>query len=540
MGKRPAIILTSKFSTETSGKSFEKYLGYMARKEALESKDYLSDEEKAEVKKVTYKARQLDIHGQFKKIFEKSNDQLVDKQAKKILNKKVLSELSNDQFSKYLGYMARSNALATIKGKRELTPQEVKELRRVTKAAKAITDFKVTQDKLAVGVFTSDMDQVHLKDFQHIRDKLTEAQINKSVLWQDVISFDNNFLIKKGILDKETGKLDEKAMRHASEKMMEVLQNKMDPPLYHPYWLASIHRNTDNVHIHFATVEAHNCRPIISIKDHFGNLTEQPKGRRPQSVIDQMKFTFANTLINTADLTKGISRSRDQVKENLFHHFEKQKENPDFQTMINQFMRHLPTDRKNWNYKWLEKNDPNGKVLLDHLSDHLLKDDQDYEDFKKEVAEYQDNRQALYGISKRKNKNYELNKLNDIRRRNGNTILKNLRDLDRKANKFRNSLPLKEVTSPDSYFQTVVDKSKQVESGRAGGRANPLRRKKQKKQFSPNLFTLSKARINKLKKDLSHQTKKDLIFEKSHVSFQKRQALKEYEEIQKAAERSEE
>ena len=38
---------------------------------------------KAEVKKVTYKARQLDIHGQFKKIFEKSNDQLVDKQAKK-------------------------------------------------------------------------------------------------------------------------------------------------------------------------------------------------------------------------------------------------------------------------------------------------------------------------------------------------------------------------------------------------------------------------------------------------------------------------
>ena len=47
MGKRPAIILTSKFSTETSGKSFEKYLGYMARKEALESKDYLSDEEKS-------------------------------------------------------------------------------------------------------------------------------------------------------------------------------------------------------------------------------------------------------------------------------------------------------------------------------------------------------------------------------------------------------------------------------------------------------------------------------------------------------------
>ena len=105
--KRPAIILTSKFSTETSRKSFGKYLGYMARKEALESKEYLTEQERKEINRVTIKARELDIHGKFRIVFDQSKDELVNKQAKKILNNKVLSELNDDQFSKYLGYMAR-------------------------------------------------------------------------------------------------------------------------------------------------------------------------------------------------------------------------------------------------------------------------------------------------------------------------------------------------------------------------------------------------------------------------------------------------
>lgn len=195
--KRPAIILTSKFSTEKSGKSFGKYLGYMARKEALESKESLTEQERKEISRITIKARELDVHGKFRKVFDQSKDELVNRQAKKLLNNKVLSELNDDQFSKYLGYMARSSTLATIQGKRELTPQEAQELKRVNEAANKLTDLKVTKDKLAFDFFTSDMDQVHLKDFQHIRDQLTKAQANHSVLWQDVISFDNDFLVKK-------------------------------------------------------------------------------------------------------------------------------------------------------------------------------------------------------------------------------------------------------------------------------------------------------------------------------------------------------
>ncbi|WP_438821969.1 hypothetical protein, partial [Lactobacillus jensenii] len=76
--------------------------------------------------------------------------------------------------------------------------------------------------------------------------------------------------------------------------------------------------------------------------------------------------------------------------------FEKQKENPDVQAMINQFMEHLPADRRNWNYKLLEKNDANGKALLDIITETLLKDYQDYRTYKKDISYYQDTRQALY------------------------------------------------------------------------------------------------------------------------------------------------
>lgn len=535
---RPAIILTSKFSTEANGKSFNKYLGYMARKEALESKEYLTNQEKKEINRITLKARKLDVHGKFKKVFEQSHDEQIDKQAKKLLNTKVLNELNDDQFSKYLGYMARSSALATIQGERELTPKETQELKRVTEAANKLTDLKVTKDKLAVGFFTSDLDRVHLKDFQHIRDQLNKAQANHSVLWQDVISFDNNFLVKKGILNRETGKLDEQAMRNASQEMMKVFQNKMDPPLYQPYWMASIHRNTDNVHIHFATVESSNHRPIIDRKDKLGNLTKQPKGRRPQKVIDQMKSVFTNTLINTTDLTKEISRNRDQVRENIFQQFEKNKSNPDFQTMINQLVQHLPDNRRNWNYKWLEKNDINGKALLDTITESLLKDDQDYQTYKKEVADYQDTRQALYGISKRENKNYKLNKLNDIRRRNGNAVLKSLLKLDKQASKIHGKIPLRLNTK--EYFQTILSGStKSKDFLEIGSRVSPLKRKTLKNR-NLNLFILNRNRINKIKKELQQKTKKEIILDKGNVALSKRKALTEYENMQKAAERSQE
>ncbi|MHA6564858.1 relaxase MobL [Lactobacillus gasseri] len=198
------------------------------------------------------------------------------------------------------------------------------------------------------------------------------------------------------------------------------------------------------------------------------------------------------------------------------------------------------SDRRNWNYKWLEKNDANGKALLDIITETLLKDDQDYRTYQKDVSDYQDTRQALYGISKRENKNYKVNKLKDIRRRNGNAVLKSLATLDKQANKMHKKISLKLKVNPEMYFQTLLNEVKtQKSSLGAGGRVAPARRNIQRKR-NLYLFTLSKKRIEKLKKEISQQTRKEMILEKGHVSLDKRKALTEYEKIQKAAERSQE
>ena len=54
---RPAIILTSKFSVPSSRKAFGRYVGYIARKEALEEKEFLTAEEKDEQRRQNQRER---------------------------------------------------------------------------------------------------------------------------------------------------------------------------------------------------------------------------------------------------------------------------------------------------------------------------------------------------------------------------------------------------------------------------------------------------------------------------------------------------
>lgn len=538
--KQPAIILTSKFVAPIQtkiAKIYGRYVGYMTRKEALESKEYLTDDEKNELKNLKHDLRQLDVESKFqiafKKTFINEDDSSATTEAKKVLNHKYMNELNDEQFGKYLGYMYRIDALAKTKEENgSLTEKENQELNRVTKAAGKLSELHATKNKIAIGAFTSDLDIVRLDDFQHIRDKLNEGQQNKSVMWQDVISFDNDFLIRKGILNKETGHLDENAMRRASKKMMEVFQSQMDPPLYEPYWVASIHRNTDNVHIHFATVEKENHRKLIERTDDHNNYVEQPKGRRPLHVIDRMKSTFANELIQTQDLIKVISKERDQIKEDVKVEFEKRKELPNFQRELNDFLKHLPADRRKWNYKWLEKNDQDAKEKLDHITDHLLEDYQDYDDWKKHIGAFQLDRQQLYGISKRDNKDYKENKLKDIRRRNGNTLLHKVAEMDKLANHYRQKIPLKNRTNPDKYIQEVLKEVKK------GGHHSPPPTVKNHKSSNhsrkPSLAVINAQQMKKLEHKLKHQTRKSLEYDKDFVDRNKRKALNAHERIEEA------
>ncbi len=531
---RPAIILTSKFSVPSSRKAFGRYVGYIARKEALEQKEYLTADEKTELSRVKKQVRKLDQENNFSKVKSEGHSKR-EATAKKLIEKKNFFDLNDKEFDKYLGYMVRIDALNQKKDKTGLSDDEQAELERVGQAANKLSEMRATKEKVLDGVFSSDKDIVQLKDLDYIRKQLNEGQKNNSVLWQDVVSFDNNFLKKKGILSSKTGILNEEELQKATKKMQSVFQKEMDPPLNDMYWVASIHRNTDNVHIHIATVEKDPRRKIIT-----RDGVSQPKGRRPQKIIDHMKSGFANELIGSSEITKELSQKRQAIREAIQVNLTSQVEQPTFQVEINQFVRVLPESRREWFYNKLDKHQ---KKMSDHLVDELLKDNSDFQKYKDLVWKMQNDRQDLYGKSKRENKNYAINQLygkEGIYARNGNALLADLRKIDKQANhNQRHRISFKNKVDPNKYIQSALeeirkdtaaqkDKTKSEEytpSLHVRRRKNPSRHIYLKKPF------ISQSQIRKIK---SNQEK---VFEKTNADLETKKNLREFEKLQNEVER---
>ncbi|RHW49258.1 hypothetical protein DS834_07955 [Lactobacillus bombicola] len=533
--KRPSIILTSTFTTAVNRKQFGNYLGYMARKEAIEGKKFIGEKELKELNLVEKNLDALNKKYHFTKIHSEENSKRT-AEAKEILTEKTFWSLDDTNFGNYLGYMARIQALENKKQEEGgLTKEENKELNRVTTNRDNILNGHATKEKELDATFTIDKDSIQLKDFADIRNTLNQAQEKGSVLWQDVVSFDNDFLKKHNFLDEKTGIVDTVALKKASRKMMSTFQEKMQPPLNEMYWLASIHYNTDNIHLHFATVEKNSRRPIIT-RDGL----EQPKGRRPLSVIDAMKSSFANDLLGTSQLTKELSQERQRIRLTVKESFIQKIDQPDLQTELNNFMQTLTSDRRNWQYNKLSQQQ---KTMLNNIVDGLLKDSSSFSSWKQKVKKVQENRQDLYGQSQRANKDYEKNQIygrEGIYARCGNVLLTDLKKIDKVANGGkRHRINLKEKVAADQYIQTVL---KVIDDEIHGRNVNSSSKRldKNTKNNLPSKKTMKKSHyyfrlpiINhkQLRKLKSNQ---ELVFYKANVTKEKRVALREYEKIRQA------
>lgn len=111
-------------------------------------------------------------------------------------------------------------------------------------------DNKEKSDNL----FTAFNNEVTPEQKKILKDTFNSAQKKGSLLWQTVLSFDNDFLAEHGLYDPQTKKLDKtKIMEYTRGCMKNMLEkeNLNDSSI----WTAAIHYNTDNIHVHVATVE---------------------------------------------------------------------------------------------------------------------------------------------------------------------------------------------------------------------------------------------------------------------------------------------
>ena len=322
----------------------------------------------------------------------------------KIITKSEFEQANNKQsFSNYVNYV-----------KREETQNNYDSEFKHDVYLHYVFDESKTQS-----MFNNEQNFMNDDDISKLKNSFKNAQKNNGIMWKEVISFDNETLIKEGLYDDKTKLLDEQKFRTSTRKMIAKFEDKEG--LKNNFkWGASIHYNTDNIHIHVAGVE---------------DKVTRERGKIKQSTIDDMKSTFANNLFDISGERKAINEFiRDRVvkgiKEDTLSFdktFKKQ-----YQKIYDQ-LKDIPLNQWNYNNNSLKYIRPE----IDKLSDMYIQKNhpKDYEEFKDKLEQQSQIYKSTYG-EKSNYKNYVNTKLDDLYSRSGNTILKNMKQYHYRSNEI--------------------------------------------------------------------------------------------------------
>ena len=313
-----------------------------------------------------------------------------------IVHKRKWVKSSSEKFSSYINYIDREEAVRNYK----------------------LDEYSLFNDymgnpKKCGNLFTSDRDFLSEDESKKLKRCFSIAQENGSFMWQDVFSFDNEWLEKHGIYDRRTGALDEKRIMEAvRNSMTEMIERENFDSLI---WSASMHFNTDNIHIHIASVELNPTR--YTNEDGFMQYKN----------LYRMKSKFANTLIDRSKEHKEINDiMRNNIingkKEISFH------QDIEMKRLVTEIIKRLPEDKRQWQYGYNSLHEV--KPLLDELTSYYIKNYKK-DDFEKLINSLDDEEEYLkevYGEGEKHfYKNYKKNKIDELYYRMGNALLREIK-----------------------------------------------------------------------------------------------------------------
>lgn len=483
------IILTTQFTVPTA-KSFSNYFKYITREKALLEIDIRSPTENEELEKIQSSLNQMSIdQGEaISSIDHRKNLKDIEKTAKEMLSD---SEFISDDFTKYVNYMAREYALEQ---KKNINDHEQIELDRVRKSMERFSSIKQKGNKKLNGVFSDSKNTLEKSDLPKYSKLFAEAQKNGSILYQDVISHDNSFLEELGLYDSKTDTLNEEALIHSGREMMNELmesENLKDSA----FWMASIHRNTKHIHIHFALAEVTNTRELKQVKVD-GNEFIQPKGMRKQSTLDHMKETYGREIRDYAlgnERLKKLER-KSELRNKLVIEIRGKSPKLDSElALLNEIYEGLPENKNQWNYgdKSKSKIPMEVRNKIDTLTHSLLKNSDNYQEYLSLIKEEQKMKLKMFGTTKQEDKDYLKNSLFDIKKRVGNAFLKELRQQDRS------------ITARQTACQTnlVIGKELKNRRNEIAEETSKIVNKKRPRLVHSNLRKLNNAIDKAAKKD---------------------------------------
>ena len=278
-------------------------------------------------------------------------------------------------------------------------------------------DYMDNPEKMGT-LFTEQQDSLSKEQKQKIKELFKKAFDNDSIMWQTVISFDNRYLAKMGVYDPVTKTLDENKMRECTRAMMKTMLDQEDMSMS-GLWSASIHYNTDNIHIHVATVEPNPTRKKRNIN---GKL--RPQGTISPKTRQAMKSKVVNTILQAVrEMMDEIVRNKIIRGKNSVWSFE----HPKLARRFVKLYRKLPADRRKWFYNMNAM-----KPFQNEIDDMTRVFVRIY--YQKEFAKYQrllvreqETFKEAYGENSKAD-DYAKNKMNDFYQRMGNAILKEMRE----------------------------------------------------------------------------------------------------------------
>lgn len=269
------------------------------------------------------------------------------------------------------------------------------------------------------GLFNDEVNFMSEKDKINSKELFAKAQENKSIMWQDVYSFDNKWLIKQGLYNPITKELDEEKIKKAVRKSINYVLEK-DGLKDSAIWNGAIHYNTDNIHVHVAI-----CEPNPTTK----------RGKRSQKTLDTMKSKFTNELLNDKELYTEINKN---IRENIvnskkdFSSFKDKK----MKKLLKEVVKNLPKDKRHWHYGYNTMGKAN--LYIDEMTKYYIntyKKDE-FDKLCKDLDKQEEIFKEIYGEGKReKYKDYKQNKIDELYKRMGNTILKEIKEYVREEEK---------------------------------------------------------------------------------------------------------
>lgn len=335
----------------------------------------------------------------------------------------------NQKFSSYINYIDREEAARTNQYKNyNFAFDDVKK-----KDLDTYNEY-MGRPEATSGLFTSESDDLSLEERKTLKESFKTAQKNKSLMWQDVISFDNSFLEKYGLYDSKTKQLNDQKLKTSARLAVEDML-KHEGMSNSAVWSGAIHYNTDNIHIHIAIVEPEptrekrtfynkNRRPY---EDYVGVRRERAGG---QTAYEHFKSMVLEHIVDNSEKSAQISNLQRNVLK-VDQHRLSYRLNFKMQQDYKALFQELPNDKRLWKYRMNGMKDLRPKIEAFNRAYLKKYQPKEYQEYLRLLDEQVDYFQSAYGDSRAKD--YKENKLygkDGLYTSLGNTLLKEMNQYD--------------------------------------------------------------------------------------------------------------